>query len=472
MNKVTKLISTALCLILLFTSVLPINIGAVSEDDFYVENIEKNKGVYLSPGADDTEIRVTWYGGKDDVDPIVKVSENENMTNSVSFTGTIHSNEKVERSNHVTVTGLEKGKTYYYVCCDGTNDTEVKSFKTVADGEDFSAMYVSDIHLTGESYDDPTLYQSAKNWENALVEATGRENISLILSGGDQATEGQPHEYYATFLPETLKSIPFAMAIGNHDVKRFTYDALANYPNTKTNNISKSLIHGDYYFVKGNALFLVLDSTNSSAADHYKFVKDAINENPDVKWRIMMFHHDLYGGHIESRESENKLLRALFTPIIDKFQIDLVLTGHSHRFSRSHVIYKGEITENLCDKTSVTDPEGTIYLNNGTLRVDPDSENQDIIDSDLKSEFIATDYISETKGIYNILTFTDDSLTIKSYTYGTEKPFTEFTINKTSQQGGHPDKPIQAWFVVGKYLGTVYNIINNISRKSEIRDRG
>lgn len=185
-----------------------------------------------------------------------------------------------------------------------------------------------------------------------------------------------------------------------------------------------------------------------------------------------MFHHDLYGGHIESRESENKLLRALFTPIIDKFQIDLVLTGHSHRFSRSHVIYKGEITENLCDKTSVTDPEGTIYLNNGTLRVDPDSENQDIIDSDLKSEFIATDYISETKGIYNILTFTDDSLTIKSYTYGTEKPFTEFTINKTSQQGGHPDKPIQAWFVVGKYLGTVYNIINNISRKSEIRDRG
>ena len=96
-------------------------------------------------------------------------------------------------------------------------------------------MYVSDIHLTGDSLDDPELYETAKNWDNALNEASKREDISLILSGGDQATEGQPHEYFGLFLPEQLKSIPFAMAIGNHDVKRYTYDALANYPNTKTN---------------------------------------------------------------------------------------------------------------------------------------------------------------------------------------------------------------------------------------------
>ena len=472
MNKRTKFISVTLCIILLFSCVFSINISALSDSSFYVENLKDSKGVYLSPGADDTEIRVTWYGGKNGVRPVVKVSENEDMTNAMTFTGTIHHSSKVERSNHVTVTGLEKGKTYYYVCCDGTSNTPVRAFQTVANNESFSAVYVSDIHITGDSYDDPTLYESIKNWDTMLIEATQRENISLILSGGDQATEGQPHEYHGLFLPEPLKTIPFAMTIGNHDVKRFTYDALANYPNTKTDNISKSLIHGDYYFVKGNALFLVIDSTNSSSADHYDFVENAINNNPDVQWKIMMFHHDLYGGHIESRESENQLLRLLFTPIIDKFQIDLVLTGHSHRFSRSHVIYKGEITENLTGKTSVTNPQGTIYLNNGTLRVDPDSENQDIIDSDLKSDYIATDYISETKGIYNILTFTENSLTIKSYTCGADKPFTEFTINKTTAQGGHPDKPVQGWFTIGKYFGTIYNVINNISRVFEILDRG
>lgn len=472
MRKIVKLISAVMCLIMLFSSALPMSVSAVSEKNSWSEYLEENKGVYIAPGADDTEMNVTWYGGKDGVDPVVKVSENKNMKNAESFTGTIHSNEKVERSNHVTITGLEKGKTYYYVCTDGTKNTKVKSFKTVAEGEDFSAMYVSDIHLTGESFDDPELYETAKTWDKVLVETTERNDISLILSGGDQATEGRPCEYYAMFLPEQVKTIPYAMAIGNHDVKRYTYDAIANYPNTKTDNISKSLIHGDYYFTKGNALFIVLDSTNSSAVDHYDFVEKAIEENPDATWRIMMFHHDLYGGHIESREGENKLLRMLFTPIIDKFQIDLVLTGHSHCFSRSHVVYKNEVAETLNGKTSVTNPKGTIYLNNGSLSVNPDSELQEpIIDSDRKSEFIATDYLTGTQEVYNILDFTEESLTIKSYTYGSEESFTEFTINKTSQQGGHPNEPVQLWFRVGKYLGTIYNIINNFSRKSEIKER-
>lgn len=468
-----KFISAVLCLVLLFGAVLPINAAALSEKNPWTDYLEEGKGVYIGPGKDDTEIYVTWYGGKNGVMPEVKVSAYNDMSDAITFSGTIHSSEKVERSNHVTVTGLEKGKTYYYVCSDGTADTEVRSFKTVAEGASFSAIYVSDIHLTGNSYEDESLYESAKTWDKVLVEATEREDISLILSGGDQATEGQPYEYYAVFAPEQVKTIPYAMAIGNHDVKRYTYDTVANYPNAKLNGLSKSLIHGDYYFVKGNALFVVLDSTNSSAADHYFFVKKAVKENPDVKWKIMMFHHDLYGGHIPSRESENMLLRLLFTPIIDAFQFDLVMTGHSHCFSRSHVIYRNEIKESLAGKTSITDPQGTIYLNNGTLRVNPDSEMKEpIIDSDRKSDYIATDYLTGTESVYNILDFTKDSLTIKSYTYGSESPFTQFTINKTTNEGGHPDKGVQLWFVIGKYIGTIYNVINNISRRGEIADRG
>ena len=467
-----KFISAVMCLVMLFCALVPMNVLAVSEKNSWTKYLEEGKGIYIGPGKDDTEIYVTWYGGKDGVTPSVKVSEKEDMSDALSFTGTVHSSEKVERSNHVTLTGLEKGKTYYYVCCDGTTDTAPKSFSTVAEGADFSAMYVSDIHLTGNSFEDPELYKSAKAWDKVLVEATEREKISLILSGGDQATEGQPFEYYGLFVPEQVKTTPFAMAIGNHDVKRYTYDTIANYPNAKLKGLSKSLIHGDYYFTKGNALFLVLDSTNSSAADHYFFVKNAVKENPDAKWRIMMFHHDLYGGHIESRESENMLLRLLFTPIIDAFQVDLVLTGHSHCFSRSHVIYRNEIKESLTGKTSVTNPEGTVYLNNGTLSVDPESDRVPVVDSDRKSEFIATDYLTGTEEVYNILNFTDDSLTIKSYTYGSENPFTEFTINKTSQEGGHPDKGVQLWFVFGKYIGTIYNMINNLSRMGEIKERG
>lgn len=472
MKKSIRLIAVVMSFVLIFGSAMPVS-AVASTRESWEAYLEAGKGLYIGPGADDTEMYVTWYGGKDGVTPTVKVSEKADMSDAKVFEGTVHSSEKVERSNHVTVTGLEKGKTYYYVCCDGTVDTEVNTFKTVAENTEFSAMYVSDVHITGNSFEEDYLYYSAKEWNNVLNEATKRDDLSLILAGGDIATEGQPYEYYGAFFPEQVKNIPFAMAIGNHDVKRYTYDTIANYPNAKLNGMSKSLIHGDYYFTKGNALFLVLDSTNSSAADHYFFVKKAIKENPDVKWKIMMFHHDLYGGHIESRESENMLLRLLFTPIIDRFGIDLVLTGHSHCFSRSHVIYRNKITEDLTGKTSVTDPKGTIYLNNGSLCVEEDGEiNEPIKDSDRKSEFVATDYVAYNNSIYNILSFSDDSLVIKTYERGTEKPITEFTINKTTEDGGHPDKPVQLWYVIGKYIGTIYNMINNLSRKGEIAERG
>ena len=147
-----KIISAVMCLVMLLGAVMPINGAAVSEKNSWTEYLEEGKGVYLGPGADDTEMYVTWYGGKDGVTPEVKVSTSKDMSAPLTFTGTVHSSDKVERSNHVIVTGLEKGKTHYYVCSDGTTDTEVKSFKTVAEGADFSAMYVSDIHLTGNSF--------------------------------------------------------------------------------------------------------------------------------------------------------------------------------------------------------------------------------------------------------------------------------------------------------------------------------
>ena len=53
-----------------------------------------------------------------------------------------------------------------------------------------------------------------------------------------------------------------------------------------------------------NGTQIVMDSNSGNAMAHADFVKRAIKANPDVKWKIMMFHHDLFGGHIESRESE------------------------------------------------------------------------------------------------------------------------------------------------------------------------
>ncbi len=467
MKKTAKFISVLLVFATMTTFFLPMTASAFTERENFVDYLENSKGLYIAPGSDDTEIYFSWYGGKEGVLPTVLVSANKNMSNPMTFTGTIHSSKDGERSNHVTATGLEKGKTYYYVCKDGTVDTDVYSFSTVGENENFSAIYISDIHISGDGYDSDALYSSSKNLSDAMTDAVSRQKIDLILSGGDQATSARPCEYFALLSEETFKNVPLAMAIGNHDVKGYTFDTIANFPNKKTDNVSKSLIYGDYYFVKGNALFLVLDSTNSSAFDHYSFVKKAVAENPDVKWKIMIFHHDLYGEHIPTRKNETTLLRALFSPIADKFQIDLVLSGHSHCYSQSHVIYNREVVQNTRELDEITNPQGTIYLTNGTLSQNTENTTP-IFDSDSKSDFIDTDCISTARGIYNILDFTEDSLTIKSYFVGYEDAFNMFTIKKTSNEGGHPENRVPLWFAISKYIGTIYNIINNISRKIEM----
>lgn len=474
MKGFKKILCIVLSCIILSTVILPISSSAISDTVSWDEYLEDGKGIYIAPGADDTQMNVTWYGGAEGVAPYVLISDSEDMSNPKSFKGTIHSAPNVDRSNHVTVTGLTPGSRYYYVCCDGTTDSDVYSFRTVGKGDDFTAIYVSDIHITGENYDTPELYDSTVKYNTALTDAMTREdNIDLILSGGDQATDGRACEYYCMFAPLQMKTVPFAMAIGNHDVKRYTYDTVANYPNTAERFLSNSLVDGDYYFVKGNALFIVLDSTNSSAADHFAFTKKAVKENPDAKWRVMMFHHDIYGGHIDSRDFETTLLRMIFTPIIDTFEIDLVLTGHSHCYSQSHILYNFGVAQQTRDLDSITDPKGTMYLNNGTLRIYPDEpEKVTIFDSDRRTEFIDTDLITNENATYNTLTFTEDSLTIKSYIVGDEEAFNEFTINKTSQQGGHPETREPIWYKILKYVGTIYNVINNISRRIEISERG
>lgn len=204
----------------------------------------------------------------------------------------------------------------------------------------------------------------------------------------------------------------------------------------------------------------MIDSTNSSAVDHYNFVEQAVAANPEIKWRIAVFHHDLYGGHNPGRESENKLLRLLLTPIFDKFAVDLVLMGHSHVFSRSHVLYGNKISQYLDGKKSIRDAMGTIYLTSASASNPREAEQQG-------SEFVAVDHASSTDKIYNILNFRGDNLTIESYIVGQEQAFEVFTLEKTGLTGGHPDDSVPFWYPIVQWLGTVYNKINNLTRGFE-----
>ncbi|AEI48507.1 metallophosphoesterase [Runella slithyformis] len=60
----------------------------------------------------------------------------------------------------------------------------------------------------------------------------------------------------------------------------------------------------------------------------------AANKQP---WTIVMFHHPPYtkNSHDSDAESELIQMRKNLTPILERFKVDLVLSGHSHLYERS-----------------------------------------------------------------------------------------------------------------------------------------
>lgn len=429
---------------------------------YWSEYVDEGKHIRLSPGSDDTEMRISWSSESEDFTPFVKISLNEDMSEFETFEGTYVTAKDVPISAHVTVTDLEAGATYYYQCCIDEEESDVNSFKTVAEGSDFNAIFVTDIHIGGDSLENEGLISNALNYNNVLASAVEKEEISLIVSGGDQANSGLVTEYLGLFASPLMKSLPFAAAAGNHDIKARNFKYMMNLPNSKDNGIMGSLIDGNYWYIKGDALFIVLDTNNTSASYHYNTVQQAVEANPDVKWRVVTFHHDIYAGLLESRVSENRLQRLLMSPAMDKFNIDLVLMGHNHIFSRTHVLYQNEVALDLTDEASVIDAPGTIYLASGSANKSrvPDSE---------PTEYVAFDYAEPDAGFYSILKFSDNSIVIDSYVLVDDaEPFDSFTIEKTDNDGGHPEAKNPIWFPFIQILGTIVSFFNNIGRLFEM----
>ncbi len=461
-----KILSVVIAAVMLLTMTLPT--FAMSNDEWEKAwaSDDAAAGIIMFVGSNETERNFSWYSEKES-EPSVTVSVNKDLSSAEVFKGTCVAAPDGDYSNKVTVTGLSENTTYYYKCTSDGFESEVYSFKT-ADGTDFSAMYVTDIHITqndeeNENILHDTSYKFSETYEDALSK---NSDISVILSTGDQATEGLESEYKALTASPIFKSVSFATTMGNHDRKGIAYRTFLNVPNEDTQAAISSYNCNDYWFVKGDVLFLVMDSNSGNGAAHADFVEGAIEANPNVKWKVMMCHHDLYSGRIPHRESENKLLRMIWGPIADEYGIDLVLLGHSHYYTATNVLYKNETVAEL--EPEMVDPAGTIYMVSCSITRPRDDD-----DIGLNEEWIGVDYLTE-KATYNILDCTEDSITVNSYEVGADDPFNSFTITKTTNDGGHEDPgfftSVKDGFVRG--IGAIYTLFNNINTYSDLKEKG
>ena len=241
-----------------------------------------------------------------------------------------------------------------------------------------------------------------------------------------------------------------ATTVGNHDADNANYTYHFNRTNASELGSNK-VVGGDYYFKYGNALFIMLNTQDTNVAEHKQFIEQTVAANKDCKWRIVTLHQDIYGSAEHSNEPEITNLRYQLTPIFEQNDIDAVLTGHDHAYSRSKMLLGGTKANDYTDEkdqkyltylksimdekaietvkkqgSSVINPEGVLYMTAGSSS---GSKYYDLVPR--QQTYIAHRW-QEDVPTYSVVDITENSLTINTYrTDNDEKIDETFSITKS-----------------------------------------
>lgn len=297
--------------------------------------VSDNSVISVSPGENSTQLHFAWLE-KIGADTAFRFGTSQTLTDadwlSVRESLTVTGHKRCS----VTAANLRADTQYYYAYYRNGAWSETYSVRTP--GDTLTTLFVTDAQLgrSGDWHKKEVLLHDVAGWDTTLNEAIrNHPDITLCLSAGDQAEIGFSAQQYRLFLaPQVLRTIPIATTIGNHEF----YFPYLNLHFAHPNRFGSSAIHslGDepYYFEKGNVLFVVLDSNNPFSLDQQAVLEKAVGAYPDTRWRVVMMHHSLYSCE-DTPDNGPTYLRKVFTPLFKKYGIDLVLSGHTHRYSRS-----------------------------------------------------------------------------------------------------------------------------------------
>ena len=350
--------------------------------------------VSITPGADETQLNFALYSKTESgktATPVVHFGTDKN--NLQTFTGT---SGKVDDSltdgvaydyNHATVTGLKANTTYYYAVEKNGVLGEVQTYQT-GSFDQLKILYVGDPQIgasKGQPQGSETLTAdsgaantAARNdafaWDRTLDTALAQNpDLNFIISAGDQVNKtgkAKEDEYAGYLSASALTSLPVATTIGNHDSLNPDYMYHFNTPNATEYGATQA--GGDYYYSYGDGLFIVLNTNNYNVAEHKKAIEEAVASDPDAAWRIVTIHQDIYGSGLDHSDTDGMILRTQLTPIFDQFDIDVVLQGHDHTYSRTKLLYgDGQTHGNYEFRLNA---EGTDYDWDNAYNVDTDQQ--------------------------------------------------------------------------------------------------
>jgi 3',5'-cyclic AMP phosphodiesterase CpdA len=272
-------------------------------------------------------------------------------TRTTASTRALPLTDRTVHYHEASFTGLLPDTQYAYRVGDGEIWSEWFHFRTAAAGPaPFEFLYVGDAQNDIRSL-----------WSRAIRSAwTSAPRARFIVHAGDLVnvgeSDGQWQEWFDAggWLNGMLPSVP---TVGNHEYGRLQRDAprrLSPFwrpqfalPDNAPPGLEETVYALDF---QGTRLIVLNSMERTRFAEQASWLETRLANNPN-RWTIVAFHHPVFSL---ASTRDNPELRQAWQPLFDKYQVDLVLTGHDHTYGRG--------TNVLAGAPRRKGPQGTVYI--------------------------------------------------------------------------------------------------------------
>lgn len=235
---------------------------------------------------------------------------------------------------------LDPDTAYVYRVRGSAGWSEWFQFRTAADGfKPFNFIYLGDTQNNILSIASRVIRQAFHTTESpALVVHAG----DLVAQRDDKVHDDEWGEWTQAG-GYSYSIVPQVPATGNHEyVDRIGADGQEYYelgPHwsrqfTLPANGAEGARETTYYVDFQGVRFIVLDATSAlelGTIDSQTRWLEATLAASKAKWHIVAFHHPIYTC---ARPVDFNKLKAAWKPVFDAYNVDLVLQGHDHCYSR------------------------------------------------------------------------------------------------------------------------------------------
>ena len=302
-----------------------------------------------------TSVSVTWRTAVRVETPLAEIALADASPNFVTWRTQVDAEtQQWEQGQHtayfhtVTFTDLKPATLYAYRVGSRDVRTEWHQFQTAnTTPTPFTFIYFGDAQTQ-------LLSLWARTIRNAVLNTP---RADFLLYAGDLVNRGKNDQDWQEWFQAAgwiHSQIPVLPSPGNHEyhlnlIGQPELSPLWYLQFTLPKNGPVGLKESTYYVDYQGARIISLNS-NENIDLQAGWLETVLADNPH-RWTFLTFHHPINSA---SGRRNNKKLRRAWKPLIDRYQIDLVLQGHDHAYARGGLL--GDSVK-LRDKAN-----GTVYV--------------------------------------------------------------------------------------------------------------